>query len=217
MFSHSFNKLITTKLSFAKKFARGFTLVELVVVMSIGVLIMTTIVGGQSRYTDAATLKGLANDVSLDLRQAQVYGISVKVSPTDNTDFNGVYGLSFNKSYVSDYVAFKEGSGTFGVYDSNNHTSCSGECLIINPINRGNKINQICRIPIANPQTLDCNLGRADITFVRPSTEAKIVYFNTSGGIISSTGYQGLRIEFISPGGVKRSVVIYTSGQISVQ
>lgn len=213
---HSFNKLFIKKLFISQSLVRGFTLVELVVVMGIGVLIMTTIVGGQSRYTDAVTLKGLANDVSLDLRQAQVYGISVKVSPTDNTDFNGVYGLSFNKSYAFDYVAYKEGSGTFGIYDSNNHTSCSGECLIINPINRGNKINQLCRIP--NSGAEDCSsVSRADISFVRPSTEAKIVYFNSSGGILSSTGYQGLRTEFISPGGLKRSVVIYTSGQISVQ
>lgn len=212
----SFNKSFIKKLFFSKNLVQGFTLVELVVVMGIGVLIMTTIVGGQSKYTDAVTLKGLANDVSLDLRQAQVYGISVKVSPTDNTDFNGIYGLSFNKSYPFNYVAFKEGSGTSGIYDSNNHTSCSGECLIINPINRGNKINQLCRIPNSGPE--DCNtVNRADITFVRPSTEAKIVYFNSSGGVISPTGYQGLRTEFISPGGLKRSVVIYTSGQISVQ
>jgi prepilin-type N-terminal cleavage/methylation domain-containing protein len=215
MFSHSFNKSTIKKFFFTKSSSRGFTLVELVVVMGIGVLIMTTIVGGQSKYTDAVALKGLANDVSLDLRQAQVYGISVKVSPTDNTDFNGIYGLSFNKSYVSDYIAFKEGSGTSGVYDSNNHTSCSGECLLINTINRGNKINQLCRIP--NSGSEDCTLGRADITFVRPSTEARIIYFNSSGGVVSGTGYKGLRTEFISPGGLKRSVVIYTSGQISVQ
>lgn len=194
---------------------------ELIMVIAIGGVILGTVIGGQAKYTDAAALKGLVNEISLDIREAQVYGVSVRDKSSGAQDFTGSYGLSFHVAYPSSYVKFIDKAAPVGTYDATSYTTCTGfgsiECLNIIPISRGNRlVNPMCRIAINNTET--CDVGRADIVFMRPSTEAKIVYFsNATGAIIPSTGIKGLKIQFTSPGGKNRYVKVYNSGQISVQ
>ncbi len=200
----------------------GFTLVEFLVSISIGLVILVGVVIGQSAFNDKAALKAVVNEISLSLRQAQIYGISVKENTAGTNDFTGSYGLSFHAAYPSTYVYFIDKQAPLLTYDGSSFTTCantgSTECLAINTISRGNKlVNPMCRIP-TNGGAEVCDIGRADITFGRPSTDARIVYYsNTDGSIVSSTGYKGLRIKFTSPGGAIKSVVVYTTGQISVQ
>lgn len=190
-------------------------------VIAIGGVILGTVIGGQAKYTDAAALKGLVNDVSLDVRQAQIYGISIREKSTGTQDFTGSYGLSFHTGYPSSYVKFIDKAAPSGTYDAMSFASCAGfgsiECLGIIPITRGNTlVNPMCRIATSGAES--CDVGRADIVFARPSTAAKIAFFsNADGSQYSSSGHIGLRIKFTSPKGITKSVVVYTSGQISVQ
>ena len=82
-------------------------------------------------------------------------------------------------------------------------------------LGNGNIIRQLCQIPISGTES--CNVGRTDITFLRPNTAANIVYFDTSGNIINFSNPSGVRIRLESPRGQTRSVKVYKTGQISVE
>jgi hypothetical protein len=187
--------------------------------ISIGVLVLTTVIGGQSRYTDLAALKAAADDLSLNLRQAQVYGVSVKGSTDGQNDFNSSYGLSIDSfGNKTTYILFIDKNKN--TYNDGNFTCGTGsECVVINTFTRGNKVNKICRLFTGSSPEI-CDVGRADIYFQRPSTEAKFGYIWDNVGyaqIQPTANLKGLRIELISPKNLTKSVTILKTGQISIQ
>jgi len=214
MYFLSFNKKNSRPV---KDLFKGFTILELMVTLTIGTIILATVITGQSKYTDSASLKALVNDVSLTIRQSQVYGLSVKENSTGSNNFKTSYGINFNTSFNDKYVYFGDSGSTLnGIYDGS-YPGCAQECIQMNTIPRGNLlVNPMCRIALNGVET--CDIGRADIVFTRPSPEAQITIFNNSNGAqLSMSGYKGIRIKFVSPKGATRSIVIYTTGQISVQ
>jgi prepilin-type N-terminal cleavage/methylation domain-containing protein len=198
---------------------RGFTLTEFIVVIAISTLILGTVIGGQSRYTDMAALKSVATDLSLNIRQAQVYGIGVKGSTEGQNDFNSPYGISIdsfgNKTTYILYI--DKNKNTFN--DGNFTCGAGSECVDIYTLTRGNKVNKICRLFVDGSAEI-CDVGRADIYFQRPSTEARFGYIWDNVGyaqIPVTANLKGLRIELISPKNLTKSVSILKSGQISIQ
>lgn len=191
----------------------GFTLVELLVSISIISIILTVVVLNQSTYTDGAALTNLADEISSTVSQAQAYGIGVKGL---SGEFNASYGIVLNLSSGSNtsYLNFADLNGD-KVY--NGDWSCNiSECLSKVDITRGNFIKEICIV--RSNDTEQCNVAeRVDISFARPSTEAQIKFFNSGGNPIGASNDKGARIRIQSPRGSTRSVTIYTTGQISVQ
>lgn len=183
--------------------------------VAIMVVISTIIASNQSTYTSGASLKNVANDLSLSMRQAQVYGISVKeLTPGSNTFTTG-YGMSFDLSAApvgddKSFIFFAD-RDVDGVYSDTWDCPLGGasECLDKTVLTSGNYVSDLCIID-ASGENCD-GITRLDISFVRPAIEAKIYY---NGG---STGVRGARIMLSSPDGKDNSVVIYTTGQISVQ
>ncbi len=202
---------------FKNKNRQGFTLLEFLVSISIGMVILVGVVIGQEKYNDLAALKIQANDAAALLRQAQIYGLSEKESAVGSNNFRSAYGLNFNISWLNSYYYFADPptsgnhiyDGTYGV--------CDQECIQMITLSRGNKlVNPFCRVALDNTET--CDVERIDITYARPSTEASIyAYSNSNGSLLSMNGYKGVRVKFISPRGRLRSVVVYSSGQISIQ
>ena len=84
-------------------------------------------------------------------------------------------------------------------------------------------ITAICTV--VAPNIVDCattangGKGGVDISFARPSIEAQIILFDSTGAIINSPppGLIGVKIELTSPKGAVRSVTVYKTGQVSVQ
>lgn len=197
----------------------GFTLIELLVTITIVTVILTIVVLNQSTYTDTAALSNLADEIGLTVSQAQAYGIGVKEFTPGSSEFNSAYGLTFsllstgsNKAYLS--FADRDGNHIYS-----GDWSCpiggASECLARSDISRGNYINALCIVRTSGADL--CDVGRIDIVFVRPSTEAQIVFFNTSGQQYSPADIKGARITLKSPRGSTRSVIVYQTGQISVQ
>src|SRR6266481_8758790 len=83
---------------------RGFTLVELLVTIGITLVILGTLVFNQSHYSDSAALKNLADTIGLTVRQAQVYGVSVKEFNTGSNNFSSAYGVDFNSATPTSYI-----------------------------------------------------------------------------------------------------------------
>lgn len=207
---------------------RGFTIIELIVSIFIMIVITTVITSNQSQYTSQATLKNLANNLSLNLRQAQVYGISVKeITPNANdpyslTGFSSGYGVHFNLNSTGDntaYILFVDkdpnqnpaiNPNANGLYQ--NGISCpkdsTSECLSKVLLGTGYIINDLC----ANISgVFNCSVTTLDISFIRPNIEAKI-YANQ----VATSRSVGC-IELASVDDRRMSVLVYTTGQISVR
>jgi len=59
---------------------RGFTLIEMLVVLAIMGVVLAVTVGGQRAFNRSIVLSNTAYDVALSIRQAQTYGVSGRVA-----------------------------------------------------------------------------------------------------------------------------------------
>src|SRR3989338_10641247 len=116
---------------------KGFTLMELLVVMGIIVIISSLILASNTRFGGRVILQNLAYDIALSIRQAQVYGISVRQF---GGTFSG-YGMHFVLSgpgvNTTTYVLFADiyPSVPNGLYDAD-----QGEQVESNTIAGGHPI-----------------------------------------------------------------------------
>ena len=198
---------------------KGFTLVELVVSIAIMTVILTVVILNQSTYNDGIALTNLADEISLSISQAQAYGVGVKEFSTGSGEFSASYGLAFSllaSGSNSAYIYFADRNGN-SLYDGNWTCPIGGasECLGKVNISRGNYISSMC-IVLTSGSDL-CDVGRVDISFTRPSTEANMLFFDTSGQAYNPGSIKGAKITVMSPKGLSRSIIIYLTGQISVQ
>lgn len=191
---------------------KGFTMLELMVSVGIMIVISTVIASSQSTYSSGASLKNVANGLSLSLRQAQIYGISVREFTAGPSSFSAGYGVAFNLDAVptgddKSFLFFADRNPLNGQYDGT--WNCDNECLDKTVLQGGNYISDLCVIAQGGGE--NCDVSDLDISFLRPAIEARIYY---NGG---STGVSGAKIELKSPDGKENTVTIYTTGQISVQ
>lgn len=99
--------------------AAGFTLIELLVVSAIIVLITGFILFRQQGFNSSTLLRSLSYSVALTMRQAQVYGNSVRESAAGSGVFASGYGVYFGNSGLADnshYLMFADADGD-GQYD----------------------------------------------------------------------------------------------------
>ncbi len=206
---------------------RGFTLTEMLVSIGIMLLITGVVLLSQGKYSSNISLTNLANDISLSIRQAQIYGVSVKELSTGSGDFSSAYGVDFNTTVSGSntaYIFFADrGTPKNSYYD--NAWSCpiggTSECLEKINLTSGNTISRLCIIR-KNDNGVCANssgvlVDHIDITFIRPSNAANILYFNNGGQIPGNSNYIGAEITVSSASGLTRSVVVYETGQISVR
>lgn len=207
-------------MSLISKQSRGFTLVEMLVTLSIVTIIMTVIITSQSKYVDGAALRNLADELGLTISQAQAYGIAVREFTPGSAEFSYSYGItaSLLASGSSQAYLFFADRNANGVYDGTWAclTGGTSECREKKDFTRGNYIFEICALRTAGTDQCS-NIGRVDITFLRPETAARLTFYNTGGNLYVPPNLKGARITLKSLGGGTRSVIVYQSGQISVQ
>src|SRR3989344_4125727 len=75
--------------------SRGFTLIELVVTSAIILLITTFVLFQQTKFNSSTLLRSLTYSMALSVRQAQVYGTSVRESAPGSGFFAQGYGIYF--------------------------------------------------------------------------------------------------------------------------
>jgi prepilin-type N-terminal cleavage/methylation domain-containing protein len=188
---------------------RGFTLIELLVVMAILGLVMGVVIQNHSRFGGKILLRTLTFDAALTIRQAQVYGISVRQSATGSTGFNAPYGVHFELATPTAFKLFADTS----IVGSDNGTFTLGADTTIQTysIGRGYKLNKICTTSVGS-STEDCTTPTSiDLVFRRPEPDAEI---RQNG--VNNVLYPKVRIEMKSPRGDLQSIVVEVSGQISI-
>lgn len=195
---------------------RGFTLIELLVSVTIIVLITTVALVQQNRFNETLALTNLAYEVGLSVRQAQVFGISVRefegsarVGATE--DF--LYGVFFehDPSNRSQYILYAD------LNDDQQYTS-DVEVVETTNITRGNYIDRFCGI---RNNTATCSSGvdtvgplqELSIQFRRPNPDAVIVGSNGSGTDV----YESAVIVLRSQADAVRCVRVRPTGQVSIE
>jgi prepilin-type N-terminal cleavage/methylation domain-containing protein len=182
----------------------GFTLIELLVVVGILVVISSIMLVSYSKFGGQVLLRNLAYDVALSIRQAQVYGISAR----------SFLGAEFAAGHGA-YISFSEGDALFYLYtdvDNNGFfTSAATEWVETYTIGRGYTIDRLC-VP-SGPTSETCGITSLDILFRRPEPDA-IIRASSGSGFAT---YDRARIVLKSPQERKLSVLVETTGQISVQ
>jgi len=195
----------------------GFTLIEMVVVSAIMLVITTFVLFQQAKFDSVTLLRSLTYNVALSVRQAQVYGTSVRESAPGSGIFGKGYGIHFAASLPCTggawtcYVIFSDNNGN-GAYDT-------GEALPTFTLGRGYAVSRLCAT-IAGGVTQHCTpaVDRLTIFFRRPNPEA---CFSTnqagSCAVGAAAAYSAAYIQLTSLGGTDtRSVKVSSTGQIDV-
>lgn len=202
----------------------GFSLPEILVSIAIMAFIATTVIYNQGDFNDRIALGGSASDVELQIREAQVYGISVREFQPGTSEFDSSYGIHFNLSGSgsnNSFLFFADRGTKNKIYDGTIAclTGGANECIRRFTLSRNNIISDIC--VILSTGVNQCYSGgfisRFDAVFIRPSPSANIAFFNTSGTQIFFPNHQGAKIVIRSPKGSTKEVILYASGQISIQ
>lgn len=190
------------------KESRGFTLAELIVSVSIIVTFSLIFLVKYRTFTSSVHLSSLAYDVGLALREAQVYGISVREQSLG--DFSYAYGVRFHMSNPTQFLSFVDINGN-GRYQSS--ADDPGEVLEIYNITKGNQVSDICAyVPSGVNQGLNCGLDAAHVTFLRPDPNADFI---TSPNFPQASEVE---IYLESPRTNEQKVVSVTrTGQISIE
>jgi len=175
-------------------FCGGFSLIELLVTMSIVVIVTSVSLANYPSFSEKLSLKRTVQEVALSIRQAQIYGGSVKkFEGATIEDFPG-YG-----------VYFSEDSSFFSLFadEDNDHDYAPAEQIRLFEIKTGDKISTL------KCDGLSCPGRELQVVFVRPGPTVHLV--DGSGG-----SHSVVEITVQSRKEGTKVIKVYVTGQISV-
>ncbi|MBI4155891.1 MAG: type II secretion system protein [Candidatus Zambryskibacteria bacterium] len=188
----------------------GFTLIELMVSVSIVSLIMVTVLWNYGTFNDNLALTSAGQELAIGVRKSQTYGLSVKEVSVGSGQFDLAYGIYFSATDPTNYYIFVDKNSN-NLYDVNSGCgSSSTECVEKMTFRNGIKISQICGASCPIPE-----VSGIQVTFKRPNPDAKINFSNSSGASVG--GALIGKVILISPKGKTETVTVQSTGQISVQ
>lgn len=185
---------------------RGFSIIEIVVTTGILVIITMAVLVKYPSFGGNVLVRALAYDVGLSIRQAQVFGLSVREFGAGTGLFDVGYGVHFDINDMTSYRIFADidKDKTFDVGDGTEK---------IFSIGQGFSIARICGTTVSSVEICSNvnNVSTIDITFIRPDPDA---FIRINGDAV--TLYQSARIVVQSPQGKEREVTVESTGQISI-
>jgi prepilin-type N-terminal cleavage/methylation domain-containing protein len=196
-----------------RKLQKGFTLVELLVTLTIFVILTGVVLFSQSKFNGTILLTNLAYDTALTVREAQTYGINIKgFSGTNQFLPYGVHFEEMTKSFIlfadQDY-SDEEDPGT-GIFSGSTSTcKTSDGCVSRYSIKRGNYISNLYA---DNDGDCSDEKTKLNITFIRPNPDAIIKADDDP-----NTTYGRACIELSGTDGSKRTVVVQSNGLIEIK
>ncbi len=193
---------------------RGLSLVEILVVVSIITIIMSVTLFSYRSFTDRLAVSGASQEVSVAVRQAQTYGVSVK--GTMSGSFGYAYGVFFDTTDPHAYYLFVDKNAN-GKYDGNTNCAQSAECVEKITLHDEVSISQICAKSLG-ATTFTCppqSATQLNILYMRPKLQAIINFSNSFGTVWGP--YQTASLTLTSPRQAVSRVTFESNGQISTQ
>jgi prepilin-type N-terminal cleavage/methylation domain-containing protein len=198
---------------------RGFTLIELLVVLVIISVMTFLLLIQQSKFDSSTVLRSLAYNIALSVRQAQVYGVSVKENALGTGTFAQGYGLYFDPSAANQnsYKLFADLNNN-GRYDSGEETS-------IFQTNNGYVLSEVCvtrssdgaKLCSGSDDTSGTRISTLAILFNRPNPDAQFVVSLASNGPPPNPNqFTSAYIQIQATDGTTRGIHVYVTGQVSV-
>lgn len=198
-----------------KKYKKGFTLVELLVVTSIFFIITGVVLFRQAKFSSDILITNTAYEVALFIREAQVFGVGSKLATDDTGDALGrvAYGVNINTGDLSSLTMFSDvpDDGNFDfIYNDE-------EDVNVNTLSfsREQKISKFC-IDDGSGEDQQCSseLTELNIAFIKPDLNAQI---NASDGFNTVSGSSATIYVISSLKDKCRKVVVNSVGQIAVE
>lgn len=189
----------------------GFTLVEMLTVIAIIGIIGSVVLFNHGKFTNETILTNMAYELALSIREAQIYGVSVRA---DSAAFDDSYGIYIDpRNPTNQYTLFVDNIGS---PDSKyNKVACGlsgSECVTTYTMQKNIEI-----VGVKHKINNNCPPGQENnemhITFDRPNPEP--IFRRDTGN--SADNASGIQIEIKSKDGAKRYVIIYSNGQITVE
>lgn len=191
---------------------KGFTLVELIVTISIFVFMSVLLMVKYGNFNQSVLLTNMAYDLALVIRTAQTYGISVR-STTDNSDFDRAYGVNLSTKNIVDARGSLNTKIIFFADLTNNYIfdGVSGGDSIesIYNLSRGAKISKICVGDSSSNCTVTPDV--VNVSFKRP--DPKAIICNDSS---CYSDYPYMEITLEGTDGGQRKISVNRTGQVSI-
>jgi prepilin-type N-terminal cleavage/methylation domain-containing protein len=218
------------------KLRKGFTVLEMLVVLAISGIIATISISGLLSFYRQARLVDTAFEIASVIREVQSYAYFVKAKqalPDDDT-FRVGYGVQFGSEDIgkSGFVSFEDhflSGQNNGDYKCNESDTLSGCINFANnsttefikkyTLSKGVYIKSFCAQSANTPMQNYCRnfssdssqINRLSIVFVRPNPASAHIKTN-----LEDT-FSEAKIELTTNSGNTSTVVITNSGQIYVQ
>lgn len=206
---------------------RGFTLVELMVVLAIIAIITGIALSSQNSFNRTLVLANTAYDVALTLRSAQTYGIGSRAALVSA---NTGYGLDFARGSPQSFTLFADtdplpsvSSPCHPARDASAPDAEPGDCAYsardarITTYTLGNRIfvSDFCGYASGSWSCANSGnraLSSLDIVFARPNPDP---FMSVNGAYAPSAPVSAACIALSAPGGGARFVSVAASGEIN--
>ncbi len=221
---------IIRKKQFKRGWQAGVTLIELIVVIGIFSVVSSVLIFNYSDFSTNVSVRNLSQEVALSVRKAQTYATSVRGidnSVTSTRDYPA-YGVSFSLDATSgpfepnkkSFILFADipespDAAPNKRYESDGSCGTPGvgaECIESFSIETFDSIVEVCTDATGCIKT-----GSFDITFRRPTPDAIICYKLAAGEDCQTSSISYINIILESAKGLRRSISVWNTGQISVQ
>jgi prepilin-type N-terminal cleavage/methylation domain-containing protein len=203
------------------RYSRGFTLLELVVVLAIITVVTGVVITSQSAFNKTLILANTAYDVALSIRSAQTYGLGSRAAGITTNSGYGIHfaiGTPSNFTLFADtYPAPSETSVCHPTDDASSPSAQTGNCAYdsnqgeqVITYTMGNRISMSDLCAYAGGWS--CGLTSLDIVFTRPNPDP---FISENGVYDAGSPVTRACITLTSPQGGAEYVMVEASGAIS--
>ncbi|MBI2025169.1 type II secretion system protein [Candidatus Kaiserbacteria bacterium] len=207
---------------------KGFTLVELMVVLTIIVVITMVVLASQSSFNKTLILANTAYDVALTLRSAETYGLG---SRAFGSTVNAGYGVHFESGTPGSFTLFADlypapsiSSVCHPTADPSAPSALPGNCsyeqgqgekVMLYTLGNGIAVSDFCAYALGSWSCASANGGgltTLDIIFARPNPEP---FMSVNGSYSSTFPVTDACITLSSPQGGAQYISVGSSGRIT--